>query len=60
MPLIILIGMLMYVGIRCALENLGRKKEPFTKAELDELSRLFIGKPPKDCKKILRTFCINN
>lgn len=60
MPLIILFGMLIYVGIRCALENIGRKKEPFTKDELDELSRLFIGKSPKEFRNILHTFHINN
>ena len=59
MPLIVLVCMLLYVGIRCATEDaspLRKRKKPFTQEELDQISRMMMGKSQAECRQILRRF----
>ena len=59
MPLIMLLGSVLYVAIRLLVEEHsagGKRQKPFTHAELDELSRRMIGKSQVECRRLLQSY----
>lgn len=58
MPLLILLVMLISVAAINLTESnaCGKRKEPFTADELNELSRLMVGKSQKACRRVLKEF----
>jgi len=58
MPLLILIAMLICIAVVDLGENnpSNRRKEPFTANELNELSRLMVGKSRAECRRILQEY----
>lgn len=58
MPLLILIAMIACIAVIDLSENnpCNRRKEPFTADELNELSRLMVGKSQKACRRVLKEF----
>lgn len=56
MPLLILIGMLAIYGV-CYIKDHSRvNKRPFTKDELDDISRQIMGKSQKEARRIIEEY----
>jgi len=59
MPIIMLLGSLLYVTIRLLVEEHsagGKRQNAFTYEQIDELSRRMIGKSQEECKRILQSY----
>lgn len=56
MPLLILLAMLMILGIISIFEGSGKRNEPLTKEELDDISMQIIGKSEKEARKIIERY----